>query len=153
MEIVVNVLRCWRCGYWWLSKKDDIRLCANPKCRSVYWDRPNKKDEQFRILQHRGHSATTKRIKSGALVNLRKANNVKCTDCSSIATIYHHEDYSKPLEVVPLCEPCNAAKGKTNINGEKIIKHKKGSIHYKRFTSVSDYREYRRQITNRNSIK
>lgn len=36
-----------------------------------------------------------------------KATDCKCTDCGIQAEEYHHEDYSKPLDVIPLCKPCH----------------------------------------------
>ena len=30
-----------------------------------------------------------------------------CFDCGVQATEYHHEDYSKPLDVIPLCSFCH----------------------------------------------
>lgn len=34
---------CNRCDYQWTSKKQDPQTCANPKCRSPYWDKPRVK--------------------------------------------------------------------------------------------------------------
>ena len=36
-----------------------------------------------------------------------KATDCICTDCGIQAEEYHHEDYSKALEVIPLCKPCH----------------------------------------------
>lgn len=35
-------LECLRCGHKWVPRKDDVRTCPNPKCRSVHWDRPRQ---------------------------------------------------------------------------------------------------------------
>jgi hypothetical protein len=35
-------LKCERCGYKWTPRVEDVRTCANPKCRSPYWDVPRK---------------------------------------------------------------------------------------------------------------
>lgn len=35
-------LKCQRCGYEWLPRKEDVRIC--PACKSAYWDTP-KSDE------------------------------------------------------------------------------------------------------------
>lgn len=34
-----------------------------------------------------------------------------CVDCGKPATAYEHRDYNKPLEVEPVCRPCNARRG------------------------------------------
>jgi len=36
-----------------------------------------------------------------------KATDCKCADCNVQAQEYHHEDYSKALDVIPLCKPCH----------------------------------------------
>lgn len=47
-------------------------------------------------------------IKSGLLL---KASNHACVDCGKPATGYDHRDYSKPLDVVPVCQSCNCKRG------------------------------------------
>jgi len=43
IQITISGWRCLRCGHEWVPRsKDKPRSCANPKCRSVYWDRPRK---------------------------------------------------------------------------------------------------------------
>jgi hypothetical protein len=42
--------------------------------------------------------------------NLLPARECACLDCGAVAKDYHHEDYSKPLEVVPLCVLCHNAR-------------------------------------------
>jgi ribosomal protein L37E len=43
-KIVLEGWICKRCGHKWIPKKKDVpRSCPNPKCRSIYWDRPRKK--------------------------------------------------------------------------------------------------------------
>lgn len=36
----------------------------------------------------------------------------KCTDCGRPAECYDHRDYTKPLEVEPVCIRCNTSRGK-----------------------------------------
>lgn len=39
--------------------------------------------------------------------------NFKCTDCTfRPAKCYDHRDYRKPLEVEPVCIPCNSSRGR-----------------------------------------
>lgn len=42
-EVKLGVpIKCARCGHEWLPRVLRIRSC--PKCRSLYWDTPRKKD-------------------------------------------------------------------------------------------------------------
>jgi len=34
----LNILFCFRCGWKWIPRKNEIRQC--PKCKSAYWDIP-----------------------------------------------------------------------------------------------------------------
>jgi predicted Zn-ribbon and HTH transcriptional regulator len=34
--------KCLRCGWTWTPRVESPRMCPNPKCHSVYWDRPPK---------------------------------------------------------------------------------------------------------------
>ena len=36
-----------------------------------------------------------------------KVTDLKCVDCGVQAEEYHHEDYSKALDVIALCKPCH----------------------------------------------
>ena len=36
-----------------------------------------------------------------------KPTDCICAHCNAQAQEYHHEDYSKPLDVIPLCKPCH----------------------------------------------
>jgi len=51
-----------------------------------------------------------------AQVAARSANptldgSIECVDCGAPATCYDHRDYSKPLDVEPVCWKCNAQRG------------------------------------------
>lgn len=39
------------------------------------------------------------------------ARGLVCVDCSEPATEYDHRDYTKPLEVDPVCRSCNHRRG------------------------------------------
>lgn len=49
-----------------------------------------------------------KAIRSGFI---DKAKNHKCVDCGNAAMDYEHRSYMKPLDVVPVCRPCNLKRG------------------------------------------
>lgn len=42
---------------------------------------------------------------------LSPASHFCCTDCGAPAQEYDHRDYSKPLDVEPVCRPCNGRRG------------------------------------------
>jgi hypothetical protein len=37
--------------------------------------------------------------------------SIACVDCGEPAAHYDHRDYSKPLDVVPVCRSCNCRRG------------------------------------------
>lgn len=43
--------------------------------------------------------------------NLLPAKLLSCTDCGKPAVLYDHRDYSKPLDVQPVCKSCNNKRG------------------------------------------
>ena len=47
---------------------------------------------------------------------LRPPSDFLCVDCGDPATEYDHRDYAKPLEVEPVCRPCNSARGSAKNN-------------------------------------
>jgi hypothetical protein len=47
-------------------------------------------------------------IRSGVLM---RADQFRCADCANWATAWEHRDYSKPLQVEPVCDSCNARRG------------------------------------------
>lgn len=59
-------------------------------------------------LAARAATVVARAIAAGLLV---KAKNLSCTDCDSPAYGYDHRDYSKPLEVQPVCRRHNAKRG------------------------------------------
>ena len=47
---------------------------------------------------------------------LPKAETRVCVDCGKPAEEYHHEDYSKPLDVEALCKKCHIRRKEKNEN-------------------------------------
>ena len=47
-------------------------------------------------------------IKRGVLADPK---TLRCADCQGKAIEYDHRDYGKPLEVDPVCRPCNWKRG------------------------------------------
>jgi hypothetical protein len=73
------------------------RVCA--PCRTVRY-RGNGRDK--------ANNAVQKAIRDGLLL---KPQTQACRDCGVVATEYDHRDYSKPLEVDPVCGWCNKRRG------------------------------------------
>jgi len=55
-------------------------------------------------IKYKAHQKVQYAIRSG---KLPKSSECMCNDCGKAANQYHHEDYSKPLEVIPLCKQCH----------------------------------------------
>jgi hypothetical protein len=43
--------------------------------------------------------------------DIRRAIEFACVDCSRPAFCYDHRDYSKPLQIEPVCKSCNTKRG------------------------------------------
>jgi len=54
------------------------------------------------------HAAVAQAVKKGGIPN---AKTLACVDCNKPAFDYDHRDYSKPLDVVPVCRSCNLSRG------------------------------------------
>lgn len=50
MKIKLQTIKCLRCGYEWTPRGEKIVRCANPKCRSVYFDVPKKDTNEKKEL-------------------------------------------------------------------------------------------------------
>jgi len=83
---------CRKCG----REKDSL----SPYCRKCYLP-----VEKMRV---KAVASVAKLIRSGAIP---KARELSCVDCGKNALDYDHRDYSKPLEVEPVCRSCNQLRG------------------------------------------
>jgi hypothetical protein len=54
------------------------------------------------------HQIVARAIRHG---ELKPATEFDCVDCGDPAGVYDHRDYSKPLDVVPVCVTCNRRRG------------------------------------------
>jgi hypothetical protein len=43
MAIKLTIIKCLRCGYTWAPRFPVVLRCANPECRTVYWNIPKRK--------------------------------------------------------------------------------------------------------------
>ena len=53
--------------------------------------------------------------------------SIKCVDCGNEATCWEHRDYSRPLDVDPICQSCNVRRGpaKSRMKWEQKKKQEK----------------------------
>lgn len=88
--------QCVTClGLFRVRHKSDKRSCV--ECEGLRDDAKRRCSNQIRHAQ-----------KKGLLV---KPATLKCADCGEQAEMYDHRDYSKPLEVEPVCRRCNMERG------------------------------------------
>lgn len=67
---------------------------------------------QFRRMQKVGakaHGLVKKAVREGKLPRLD--GSVLCVDCGAPALVYDHRSYEQPLDVQPVCKPCNWRRG------------------------------------------
>ena len=67
-----------------------------------------KKNIAWDALKVRAKGRVKGAIKRGDLVDWRY---LFCADCGGKPYGYEHRDYSKPLDVVPICRKCNIKRG------------------------------------------
>ena len=97
-----------------------VRICLDCKCELTNaWLRCSdctgeKARERNRIyakkwpLKVKAHQAVASAVKKG---DIKPVTTLHCVDCGKQATCYDHRDYSKPLEVEPVCHSCNKLRG------------------------------------------
>lgn len=87
---------CHQCGDEFKGNTSQIR-CG--KCRTHLYG-----------VQRRAIGRVNSAVRKGLLPDLRYSE-VACVDCGTRAEHYDHRDYSKPLEVDPVCRTCNFRRG------------------------------------------
>lgn len=55
------------------------------------------------------HRKVSEAMKRGTLARLPDGR--PCVDCGAIAVLWEHRDYSRPLDVEPVCASCNNRRG------------------------------------------
>ena len=82
---------------------------------------PEKVKEHRQREYQNASPAQRAKIKARRIVNhaikrgwLPRPDEVSCVDCGITAAEYHHENYSKPMDVVPLCKGCHLARHKSS---------------------------------------
>lgn len=62
----------------------------------------------YESLKRRAISTVAKAIREGRIL---PASEFKCVDCGAQACDYDHRDYSRRLDVEPVCRRCNITRG------------------------------------------
>jgi hypothetical protein len=88
-----------------------MRTC--PVCGCEFYNGTDKYcstacKEAVHFIQFRAVSKVNREV---ALGNLKKATEHVCVDCGKPAKQYEHRNYSKPLDVEPVCRGCNKRRG------------------------------------------
>ena len=60
------------------------------------------------MMSYKCSQIVLKAIRRG---ELKRADEFECVDCGKPAYCYDHRDYSKPLDVDPVCNGCNIRRG------------------------------------------
>lgn len=73
---------------------------------------------QFREgVRNAAYRAVAAALQAGTLM---KAQGQPCADCGRPAEVFDHRDYTKPLEVEPVCRSCNVMRGPADVWPELI---------------------------------
>jgi hypothetical protein len=87
---------CIRCG----CQTTRHHTARSRMCESCMWE--------HRQEARRATADVTNEIKRG---HMKRATEHACVDCGATARDWDHRDYTKPLEVEPVCKPCNTRRG------------------------------------------
>jgi hypothetical protein len=82
-----------------------------------------------RTAQEAAHSAVAVAIRKGQLAH---PSNFACEDCGEVASQYDHRDYSKPLEVAPVCAGCNVRRGPAINHSARPVGRPRGAYKWQK---------------------
>jgi hypothetical protein len=93
-----------------------ITFCRQCDALVEQYDRPSWRRFCWPCSSDRYHNNGRKAAKQKVAMavkrgDLKPAKAYACTDCGAPATEYDHRDYSKPLNVQPVCSRCNKLRG------------------------------------------
>lgn len=83
-----------------------LRAVATRRANHPDWGRPAHARD---FWQSRACGMVASAITRGVLPKLD--GSIACTDCGAPACEYDHRDYSRPLDVQPVCRSCNKRRG------------------------------------------
>jgi hypothetical protein len=88
---------CERCGGEFDRHAPVVRFCF-----------PCTKQRDKDSGAYLAHQAVSAAVRRG---DMPRASEFPCVDCAKPARDYDHRDYSKPLDVQPVCRSCNKLRG------------------------------------------
>lgn len=99
---------CTRCcsAFQYFASSAKPRLCS--ECSTENVRRHVREWSAKRPLAGKAHSRVASAVLRG---DLPPASECTCVDCGKPAECYDHRDYTKPLEVEPVCMSCNKFRG------------------------------------------
>jgi hypothetical protein len=80
-------------------------------------------------LQYRAHQSVARAIRKGLLLH---PSRFCCADCGNPASQYDHRDYTKPLEVAPVCAGCNVRRGAAIGHDARRVGRPVGAYRYQK---------------------
>lgn len=102
---------CSKCG-------DDLgdRYGVGRYCKKCHagWMRKNRKS--YKDLTDEQRQKVIARAYANVAIKRGKMKKQACLDCASAHSEMHHEDYSKPLEVIWLCRKCHLKRHENSID-------------------------------------
>jgi hypothetical protein len=100
----------WRVGRGYLLSCFECKTpVASNSWRHSYWCEAHEPDWSKRQkLTAPAHKAVADAVRSK---KIPPASALICVDCGKQAKCYDHRDYSKPMEIEPVCIKCNAIRG------------------------------------------
>jgi len=97
---------------------------CNAEYMREYWHTPAGWDSAHRVKSRPEQRkkqlvrmALNKAVGEGLLPHI---STQYCVDCGAPAQNYHHDDYSRPLDVVPLCRKCDYKRHNSGQSGALV---------------------------------
>ena len=91
----------------WYHNNTERALELNQLWRKENRERHKEINQKWRAVNSEKYFAQNEVCKAVLRGDLPKVSTCLCEDCGVPAQQYHHENYSKPLEVVALCVQCH----------------------------------------------
>lgn len=109
----------WSCSTCSENKNEWVSTAARRGAETRKRNNPGiaKPGSAELFWQKLAHRAVGHAVKRGVLPDLR-GGEYACADCGKPARIYEHRDYSRQLDVVPVCGRCNKLRGTAAWPGE-----------------------------------